>query len=129
MKTYTPELKAQVIANWMAGASLPQLAKMFAMPMSTAQGWVKGRTRVMLVTKKEEPFQDTIDDIAWRHVDAGALAAEAILRKTQDVGWLDKQDAPGLAILYGVIADKQLRLLAAYRPDNGEISKPARDLP
>jgi hypothetical protein len=84
------------------------------------QGWVKGRTRTVLVQKTNDPDQDTIDDIAWRHVRKGALASEAILTKATDAGWLEKQNAADLAILYGVIADKQLRLLAAYQRDDGD---------
>jgi len=115
MKTYSPEVKAEVIGSWIAGSSLNHLASAHGITKSTIQGWVKGRTRTALVPKNEKTPEDYLDDIAWRHIDAGQLATEAILRKATDAGWLDKQNADALAIFYGVIADKQLRLLAAFQ--------------
>jgi transposase-like protein len=128
MRKYSAEFRAQVIAEWKTGEAAIHLARIHGINGQTVNNWVKNEHRLPVKPEHEvykeqlEALQDDIDAIAWRHVKAGAAASEAILAKAQDPSWLDKQDAPGLAILYGVIADKQLRLLAAYeREDAREV--------
>lgn len=122
MQNYTDEVKAQVIARWESGDSLNVLTGAFGIAKSTIQGWVKGRPRTSLVPKPKQPDEDTIDDIAWSWLKAQGDASLAILRKAADDSWLSRQNAHDLGVLYGIIADKQLRLLAAWNP-----REPARD--
>ena len=93
MRKYSVELKQQVIGAWQAGNSENELVKTFGVPKSTLRGWVKGRSRTAIAPKKDEPDEDTIDDIAWAHVKAGRTASEAILAKAADARWLDRQNA------------------------------------
>ena len=117
MQTYTDEVKAQVIAAWMTGASENMLVRDFAVPKSTLRGWVKGLTRTAVALKpKADPDWETITDIAADWTRAQGMASIAILRKAQDDSWLDRQNAHDLGVLYGIIADKQLRLFAAFKP-------------
>ena len=119
MNTYSPELKAQVIAEWMAGASLKQLALSYAVPKSTVQEWVKGHGRVAVVPKNKEDDDRDLDSRAWGLVDGSFSALSRIHGVTQDDAWLKRQNAADLAIFAGVISDKLIRLLGAVqRPDS-----------
>ena len=118
MKTYSDETKAKAIAEWMAGASLPQLAAAFSAPMSTVQGWVKGHTRVVAVTKKGLSDYD-FDNAARQLIDGSVRAFTAILRAAEDPEWIKGHSPNEAAILAGVIADKLYRLLGAIEQQPG----------
>lgn len=122
--SYPPELKAQAISEWMAGASLNDLSQRLDVPKSTLQGWVAGRTRTEVVPKPN-PEAESLDELAWGWAHGNFLASAAILRKAQDDSWLDRQSAHDLGVFYGIIADKQLRLLAAFKPPADNPSEPA----
>lgn len=116
-EAWPSEVKANVIAEWMAGASLDGLAVSHRAPKSTVQRWVKGLVRTVSIPKPNAlPDKETIDDLAWDWTKAQSGASLAILRKAQDDSWLSRQNAHDLGVFYGIIADKQLRLLAAFRP-------------
>ena len=117
--TYSDELKAQVISEWMAGSSLNQLAATHSVPKPTVQHWVKGRERLVIpvsIPKKDpmEPYD--LDRMAVDLVDGSVRAVTAIFRVTADDVWLKRQNAADLAVLAGVISDKLYRLLGAIQP-------------
>ena len=51
--TYAPELKAQVIAEWLSGTPLRQLAKNHGIPKSTIQTWIEAHPRTVLVPETD----------------------------------------------------------------------------
>lgn len=53
MKTYSPEIKAQVIAEWLAGAPLRQLVKRHGIPKSTVQTWANANPRTAVVPEMD----------------------------------------------------------------------------
>lgn len=119
MQRYTDEVKAKVVSEWTAGASFPQLSHAHDVPVSTIQGWVKGRTRSKLVTKKSLQEYD-FDEAAEHLIDGSVRAYQAILRAAEDPEWIKGHSPSEAAILAGVIADKLYRLL-------GAIERPASD--
>lgn len=122
---YSSELRAQVIGEWMAGASLGQLSRAHQVPKSTIRGWIEGRSRSTLARPtapknqwdgRDQANERSIDEIFWMELIAGIRASSAILSQVTDREWLLRQDAASLAVLYGVISDKRFRLLAAFEP-------------
>lgn len=120
MRTYTPELKAQVIAEWKAGSARKGLARAHKIPQSTVHTWLKGHTRVALVSapdpKKKVAELYDLDAMALKLIDGSVSAVTAIHGVTLDGAWLQRQNAADLAILLGVISDKLYRLLGAIKP-------------
>lgn len=53
-RTYTPELKAQVIADWLAGSSQLSLVRRYNVPRATIQRWTLAYERALPVTKADE---------------------------------------------------------------------------
>ena len=128
MKVYSPELKAQVIAEWMAGASQKQLVTAFGVPQSTVRTWIRDRIRVA-PKKQDELAPYDLDAMAVGLVDGSVRAVTAIFGVTADDTWLKRQNAADLAILAGVISDKLYRLLGAIRPTNPELPENASGTP
>ena len=58
-RTYTPELKAQVIAEWLAGETQNALARNHKLPKSTVTTWTKNFPRTAPV-----PVQDLAEAFA-----------------------------------------------------------------
>ncbi len=114
-RTYSPELKTQVIAEWKAGSSLDSLAKAHTMPKATVQAWTSHLERVPVsIAKRPEPYD--LDEMAIRLINGSVNAVSAIHGVTEDGAWLRSQTASELAILLGVISDKLYRLLEAIHP-------------
>ena len=113
MQSYTPEIKAQVIAEWTAGASADQLAARYKMPRTTIQTWTKKRRRAQLVLKKNPLDDYDFDTAAVGLIDGSVRAFQAILSAAEDPQWIKGHNPSEAAILAGVIADKLYRLLAA----------------
>ena len=111
-RTYTAELKAKVIAEWKAGASLNQLAALAKAPKATVQSWVRGHRRIELIPKKTLDAYD-FDTAAVQLIDGSVRAFQAILAAAEDASWIKGHSPSEAAILAGVIADKLYRLLGA----------------
>lgn len=58
--------------------------------------------------------------VVLEHLELAFVALDHILRQTHDPVWLGKQSAAELATLYGVVFDKQARVLAAIRTPGDE---------
>ncbi len=116
MASYSPEIKAQVILEWEAGASQKQLVAKYDVPQTTIRRWVGDRQRVApsAAPKNNGP---TIDDLAYDLVSETFRALVAIARQAQDPAWLKEQRADGLHLLFGVGADKVIRLYEAIDPE------------
>lgn len=113
MATYPPEIKAQVIAARLAGTSENALVKQFNVPKTTLRFWVK---QAELHPKTKALAELDIDAIGMKLIDGSVSAVGAIAGVTLDPTWLRQQNAHDLAILYGVIADKLIRVLGAVKP-------------
>ncbi len=108
--TYTPELKAQVIAGWLAGGSYNGLAKQYDVNKETVRTWVRGMHRGVPPKNEEE-----LDELSDSLVLAAFRACIAVYGQFQDKAWLSRQDADKLAVALGVSFDKLARLVGGYR--------------
>lgn len=125
MQTYTDEVKAQVIAARRAGTSENALVTQFGVPKSTLRGWVK---EAQSHPKTNSLATLDIDAIGLKLIDGSVSAVGAIAGVTLDPTWLRQQNAHDLAILYGVIADKLIRVLGAVKPRADSVANPGADI-
>ncbi len=116
MQKYTDATKAAVLAGWKAGTSERQLATQHQVPMSTISRWVHGINRDVVVPKTKR----TLDEMAFELVEATFDGLIAIAKQAQDPGWLKDQRADGLHLMFGVAADKLIRILSAVEKRNPE---------
>ena len=112
---YSDELKAQALAALLSGQSFSQVASAFRVPIGTLKSW-KQRTNGDLdsldasgsTTKRER-----IGELLLDYLEEGLTTLRAQVKVFRDEAWLKQQTASEVAVLHGVLADKQIRLLEA----------------
>jgi transposase-like protein len=112
MKQHSPETRAAVLAALAAGESVNRVSQQFGVSRRTISGWrdqaqlptVAQQKKVEIGQKVYELLEDYIETLRVQ------------VRVTRDEAWIKKQTAGELAILHGVLSDKSVRLLAAFRP-------------
>jgi hypothetical protein len=111
---HSDETRAAVLAALLEGQSINHVAETFHLDRKTVRDW----GRLAGVTSPHVPQQQAaeIGDLVIRHVRSALLALEAQARVASDPAWLASQPASDLAVLYGIMADKAHRILAALEP-------------
>jgi transposase-like protein len=99
------------VAAVAGGASVLGTSKRFGVSPATIRRWRSDAG--LSPTAGDQQTQTDYAALVLRHLELGLAAAERILEQTQDKGWLGEQSAGELATLYGVIFDKQARILSA----------------
>jgi len=119
MKTYDPEVKAQVMAILLTGQSVSSIAKEYNLPKGTVSSWRKQAERDALgVESKSTQKSREMGELILQYLEANldALRMQAIA--FQNPEWLHKQNAADAAVLHGVMTDKAVRLLEAMSRDD-----------
>lgn len=122
MNTYTDEVKAQVIAKILLGHSVSQIAKDHNIPLGTVSGWktraIQSANNADLVEQKKENDEDIKLRIGSKlliYLEANIDAAIAQLKIFSDPNWIQQQSAHEMAILHGVMSDKSVRMIQAFK--------------
>lgn len=109
-RKYSPEVKAAVMAALLQGQSVSSLAKEYEIPKGTISNWKnydgvhKNRTQ-----KKQEEIGGLLIELL--HTNLVTLRKQSEM--FQNEKWVTKQAASDMAVLYGVVTDKSIRLLEA----------------
>lgn len=110
MKTYPPEVKAQVIAEALLGEPVKRLARKYDIPEATVRYWRDAsKAQPVLAPQKQEDVGEAIYDLIIELT----RGARAIARQLQDPRYLERQPANDLAISLGVSIDKLAGLAGA----------------
>jgi Homeodomain-like domain len=126
------DIKAQALADILAGASVHGVAKRLGVSPATIRRW-RGQAELGATAPSQVPYgqganpQNVLDEPDFRGLTLHFLqeslsAGERILRQTADPAWLAQQRAGELAVFYGVVFDKAARILGALadeRPGGG----------
>jgi hypothetical protein len=119
-KAHGPNLRAQVMAALPLGSGVNATAAHFGLDRSVVSRWKKrlpeGRLQ-QLATKKGDEFGDLLADYLKQAL--RTMTAQA--KQFADPEWLQRQKARDLAVLYGILFDKTVRILEAA---HGERSLP-----
>lgn len=120
MPTYNDHIKAQALAALLAGQSPTQVAATLNIPVGTLKSWksrqANGEAVATVATQKKE----RIGDLLLEYLEEGLTTLREQLKVFRDPDWLKKQSAGEAAVLHGVIADKQIRLLEALADSEPE---------
>ncbi len=111
-KPHKPDLKARVVAALMSGGGVVEVAEAFNLPKQTVTTYKSGIPTDMLEQirrKKGERLDELIYQCMVSNLEALDKQAKVVANET----YIKKQRADSLAVLYGVIADKTIRLLEA----------------
>lgn len=111
-KAHSDEIRAAVMAALLAGQGVNQVASEYNLDPSIVSRWKKAipeRDLQQLAIVKQE----TIGDLVEMHLRTSLSACIKIANQTNDELWLSRQRADSLAVLFGVVSDKSIRLLEA----------------
>lgn len=122
---HSPETKAAVMAALLSGQGVNEIARQYNLPKSfvsrVKNNSLNGTELEQIETQKKEHIGNLVES----HLRASLKAAVKIAGKTDDEQWLTEQSADSLAVFYGVLTDKALRILEAaqraHLPDNKDI--------
>jgi transposase-like protein len=109
---HSPELRAEVVAAVLAGATLAAVAKRYGLAKRTVANWVGTVGTEQRARETELDIGELILGLISEHITT--LRAE--LQATARPGWLEKQSAAELAQLVVAQRDTLIRLLAGLRP-------------
>ena len=108
MTTYTPEVKAQVIAAYQSGEAKKAISRRLGVPLTTVRQWL---AQIAPVAAPEN--KSWLDEQVWGLIADTINGLRAIARQAQDPGWLQQQHAHDLGVFAGVQSDKLVRILGA----------------
>jgi transposase-like protein len=109
-KPINAEIKARALADFMRGMGVREVARKYTVSPETAGKWhAQFTVQTQTTPEQKQDMGDLLLDSTRQAVSGLTAIAQLIQRPT----WLEKQDAQGIAILYGVLHDKTVRLLAA----------------
>ena len=113
---HDPRTKAAALAGLATGESVHSVARRLGVSRSTVQRWRDGadlpRSGLVGPQKKQE-----IGEQVYGFLEESIETLTAQARFARDEAWLRRQSAADLAMLFGVLNDKTVRLLAALQPD------------
>ncbi|MCH8978463.1 MAG: transposase [Armatimonadetes bacterium] len=115
---WSDEVRADALSQLLQGIKPADVAKNTGVPDQTISDWAKKLGTIDALR------EGRIGDLVYEHLTESLETLAAISRHARQSKWLDGQDAPGLAIFYGVTSDKAVRLLAAI-----ERARPADEIP
>lgn len=107
---HSPETKAAVLAALMEGQGVNAVARAHGLDKSIVSRWKSelGTDRIQqIATEKKERLIDLVED----HLTASLKAATKLAGQADDDEWRAKQPASEIAVFYGVLSDKAIRLI------------------
>ncbi len=117
-RAYSDETKAQVMAALLTGQAIAKVASDYKIPYSTVGTWakdVKGLIRESSIQKRER-----IGELVVDNVEAALEATKALAHVFADAIWIRQQEASQLAVLYGILSDKTVRVLEMLPDGDGQ---------
>lgn len=118
-RNHNDETKAAVMAALLTGQSVSEVAKQYKVPRGTVARWSsevnKDTNETFRNTKRER-----IGELIVSYLEEGLITLQEQVKVFRNEEWIKKQGASELAVLHGVIADKQIRLLEALAGDEEE---------
>ena len=117
---YSDEVKAQALAAMLAGQSPAAVAATFKIPIGTLRSWKSRQQNGSAVATIATEKRERIGALLLEYLEEGLTTLREQVKVFRDPTWLKTQPAAEVAVLHGVIADKQIRLLEALADDNPE---------
>src|SRR5687768_5293899 len=109
MQRHSEETRSAVLAALLEGQGVLSIARTMNLPKSTVSNIKKELSRSEL-QGIDSDRQERLTDLIENHLRASLNAAGAIAEHVTDLEWLSGQNAADLAVLYGVLTDKSIRI-------------------
>jgi transposase-like protein len=113
-KEHGDEVKAQVMAALLTGQSVNAVAREYSVPEATIRRWKNGGDSPL-----DGPQKKDIGELLLLYLQANLEALTVQTQMFQNMKWLAQQNAADLAVLHGVMIDKDIRILEALNKGSG----------
>ena len=110
------ELRAQVVAAVLAGATVAQAARQFALSKSLVSEWAMSDPAVRTLRTTRERTPEALEAMLFDLVAEHITTLRAQLQAAAAAAYVQGQTAGDLAQLLGAERDTLIRLLAGFRP-------------
>jgi hypothetical protein len=119
-KAHSDETRATVTAALLAGQGVADVARVYKLPETTVRR-IRDEIAPELLAEVGEKKRATIGALIEDHLRTSLESATMIARKAaENDAWLRQQTASDVAVLYGVMTDKAVRILEAIEPADDE---------
>jgi hypothetical protein len=110
--------KAAVVALLLEGMTPTQIERKLKVPKQTVANYKRALTpeQIRQINTKRA---GELDEMLWAHLRSNFAAMDAITTHVQSEKYINGQDADAVAVLYGVINDKSVRILDAIERARG----------
>ena len=108
--------RAAVMAALLTGQSVTQVAEEYKLSkasVSRIKSSIDPKIVEQAETEKRKDLNELLLELVTTNIET--LTAQSLI--VRDSGYIKAQSADNLAVLYGVIADKTVRILAALEPE------------
>ena len=119
MQSYTPELKAQILADLAMGTPIKTVVRKYKVPEGTIRYW-RNTTDVAPALKPEK--RDDLGLLVYEYLTTGLQALIAQARVVATPEYIQAQPADALYLLHGTLADKLIALFGAIERGRSDTS-------
>ena len=113
-KDYDPQTKAAALAAIVTGESLSSVSKRLGISRTTLKRWRDGEHLPAPSMTGHQKRQELGEQL-FGYLQESITTLEFLVKFTRNEKWLTRQSASDVAVLYGVLTDKSVRLLAALQ--------------
>lgn len=109
-KAHSPETRAKVISALLSGQGVNEVAASYGLDSGLVSRWkstIPAKELQQVTSAKKERLVDLIES----HLVASLKGAAKCAEQAHNDEWRNKQPADALAIFYGVLSDKSIRLV------------------
>jgi transposase len=117
---HSDETKAAVLAALLAGQGVNAIAKEYDLAKSVVSRWkneLAPEQVEQIGTQKRANLTSLVENHLATSLEAATTIADTV---SKDTAWLKGQTASDVAVLYGVLTDKAIRILEAIEPPDEE---------
>lgn len=125
-KAHSPETRAAVISALLAGQGVNDVAATYGLDSGLVSRW-KGTIPAKELQQVAVEKKERLVDLIQAHLMASLKGATKCAEQANDDNWLRQQSAENLAVFYGVLSDKSIRLVeVGARLFGNDAEQPAR---
>ena len=111
---YDDTIRAEALRRLLSGGSMRSIAKGLGISKTVIVSW-RDKTGLSVEAVSPQKKED-LGALVERLLDKNLRGLGAIADLARDPAWLKRQKSSDIAIFYGVLADKSVRILGALRP-------------
>jgi hypothetical protein len=123
MKAYPPEIRAKAEAMLLQGDTPKYVGEQLSIPEGSVKNWQRALKKSDLIPAAVDTVPrstlERLGDLVMSDLETGLETSKILKQLVRNERWLGRQSAHDVAILIGVIEDKNIRKLEAIERAGG----------